>query len=452
MSRPDLRLGLFTSIFLLLMFLILSSMAVWIHILRQHELLPNESLWTNRIDTASTNHTSLANGIRIEHNLIGSISISDHKALNSLPHGYLVQSPTKPSESNFSESKRRISANSSNLIGARMPDQIATTPRTDSSPERIFFRWEQPWISWIAGAVLLSLAGAALAVSYLHRHLARLAHATHLLSSGLSMATLPESGPLELRRLNASFNEMIGKLSELQAQKNLTLAGISHDLRAPLTRLRLEIEMSSMSGFQRRLIDADLLEVNLRLEQLSQQASATKAKASAAINLTQSIDKVVKRYERLLTKRAHQIECEVDTAYFCHIDADSFSRCITNLLDNALQHGADKDGVAQIKISAQTYKQRIWLDFQDTGVGMSAEKISEMLSADSKRIAATTSNNGHGIGLSIVRQLLDQVGAKLHLISGSGNGLIARLDLPLAAPQNSELPMTPIVARSVRQP
>ncbi len=452
MSRPDLRLGLFTSIFLLLMFLILSSMVVWIHVLGQHELLPNESWWTNQTNTAPTNHASLTNAMRIEHTPTGSISISDHKTVNSLPDGYLVQSPMKPSESNFSEPKRRISATSSNLIGTRGPDQIATTRRTDRSPERNFFRWEQPWISWIAATVLLSLTGAALAAGYLHRHLARLAHATHLLSSGRCMAKLPESGPLELRHLNASFNEMVSKLSELQAQKNLILAGISHDLRAPLSRLRLEIEMSAMSGFQRQLIDADLLEVNLRLEQLSQQAPATEAKASAAINLTQYIDKVVQRYKRLLTKSSHQIECEVDTAYFCHIDADSFSRCITNLLDNALQHGADKDGAAQIKISAQTYKRRIWLDFQDTGVGMSAKKISKILSADSKRIAATASNNGHGIGLSIVRQLLDQVGAKLHLISGSGNGLIARLDLPLAAPQNSELPMAPIVALSERQP
>ena len=105
-----------------------------------------------------------------------------------------------------------------------------------------------------------------------NRPLSRLARAAQVLSRGETPAPLPEQGPLEIRDLNASFNRMAKDLRQAEADRELMLAGISHDLRTPLARMRLEIELSGVSEDARQAIDEDLGQIDHSIGQLMEYA------------------------------------------------------------------------------------------------------------------------------------------------------------------------------------
>src|SRR5690606_39351127 len=114
------------------------------------------------------------------------------------------------------------------------------------------------WFGWRATAVLLALIGSAISVRFVNRPLAQLAKVAHQLARGETSSPLPEKGPLKIREMNIAFNRMARDLRQAEADREIMLAGISHDLRTPLARMRLEIEMTSVSDETRQAIDEDL--------------------------------------------------------------------------------------------------------------------------------------------------------------------------------------------------
>jgi two-component system osmolarity sensor histidine kinase EnvZ len=157
------------------------------------------------------------------------------------------------------------------------------------------------WLSWGAAALLLSLIGAAIGVSYINRPLARLARSAQLLSKGVSPPTLAETGARELRTLNSSFNRMARELHQANADRALMLAGISHDLRTPLTRMRLEVELSAMNDAGRFAIDQDLAQIDHSLAQLMDYARPASLEPPHAVNISALLTELTER-ERCLTK------------------------------------------------------------------------------------------------------------------------------------------------------
>ncbi|HLU02602.1 MAG TPA: HAMP domain-containing protein, partial [Advenella sp.] len=113
---------------------------------------------------------------------------------------------------------------------------------TDNLPQM------REWIGWGVIALLLALIGAAISVRFVNTPLSRLAKAAQQVARGENPAPLPDDqGPLEIRELNNAFNRMARDIRQTEADRELMLAGISHDLRTPLARMRLEIELSNVS-------------------------------------------------------------------------------------------------------------------------------------------------------------------------------------------------------------
>src|SRR5690606_25500028 len=101
------------------------------------------------------------------------------------------------------------------------------------------------WLGWGLTALLLALIGAAVSVRFVNRPLAQLAQVARQLARGQTPSPLPEKGPAEIRDMNIAFNRMARDIRQTEADREIMLAGISHDLRTPLARMRLEIEMST---------------------------------------------------------------------------------------------------------------------------------------------------------------------------------------------------------------
>ncbi|HLS52108.1 MAG TPA: HAMP domain-containing protein, partial [Burkholderiaceae bacterium] len=114
------------------------------------------------------------------------------------------------------------------------------------------------WFGWGATALLLAIIGSAISVRFVNRPLAQLALVVQQLARGETPLELPERGPLEIRELNTSVNRMVRDLRQTEEDREIMLAGISHDLRTPLARMRLEIEMSDVPEEVRQAIDEDL--------------------------------------------------------------------------------------------------------------------------------------------------------------------------------------------------
>ena len=151
------------------------------------------------------------------------------------------------------------------------------------------------WIGWAAVAVALSVLGAILITRVINRPLARLSNAARELGEGRTPAPLPAVGPAEIRTVNESFNRMVTDLGKLEEDRAVLLAGISHDLRTPLTRLRLEIEMADLQPETRGAMVGDLEQMDAIVRQFLDYARRSPQQPAERIDLSTLVEAAVDR-------------------------------------------------------------------------------------------------------------------------------------------------------------
>jgi two-component system osmolarity sensor histidine kinase EnvZ len=285
------------------------------------------------------------------------------------------------------------------------------------------------WLSWGAAALLLSVIGAAFGVSYINRPLARLARAAHLVSKGASPPALPETGARELRTLNSSFNRMARELHQANADRTLMLAGISHDLRTPLARMRLEVEMSNMSDAGRQAIDQDLAQIDHSLAQLMNYARPASLEPQAAINLSTLVTEVIER-ERCLTKHAGgTLSATIAPELHAQVSATDLRRILTNLIENARRYGLNQSGIPELNVTLDGNSQSIKIKVSDKGPGIPAHDLERLRKPFSRGNTARTGASGTGLGLAIVDRLLQHMNGHLSFIPQIGGGLTAQVEI-----------------------
>jgi two-component system, OmpR family, osmolarity sensor histidine kinase EnvZ len=440
MASPDLKLGLFARTFLLLALLMLASLAAWLHVFwtlerepratqiadqlvravqltqaTDHFMAPAQrAQWLNAIET----HTDFKRLHAEQTQTLTPLpDNADWRAVNAIVTAKLGEHTRLAASSPFN-GEVWIHMMDNQWLGVQVHPINQTT-----GPE---------WVSWIAAAALLSMMGAAVAVGYLNSPLSRLSRVAQQLSKGQTPDALPETGPQEIQHLNASFNRMVSQLQQAEADRNLMLAGISHDLRTPLARMRLEVEMSPMSDEQRRAIDQDLSQVDQTIGQLLQYAKPANELPASAVNLLDVIQNVIRQTQATLANTQDHLRFSARTQAYCLIDREDFSRCVTNLLENARRYGRSAQGTACIEIAVQSRCDRLHVDVRDRGPGIASHDIDRLLRPFSRGEAARTGGAGCGLGLAIVERLLAHAGGRLRLLPREAGGLIARMDLPRA--------------------
>ncbi len=175
---------------------------------------------------------------------------------------------------------------------------------------------------WIASAVLattLSLLVAIAIARLVNRPLAQLSRAARDLGAGRVPGTLPDSGPIEIRTVNQSFNRMVSDLQKLDRERAVLLAGVSHDLRTPLTRLRLELEMSDLPASSREAMIGDLEQMDSIVRQFLDYARPTPERGRETVDLSLVVREALAR-NRLAPgpagagETAHRADVRLDLA------------------------------------------------------------------------------------------------------------------------------------------
>jgi two-component system osmolarity sensor histidine kinase EnvZ len=284
------------------------------------------------------------------------------------------------------------------------------------------------WASWILAAALLSMIGAWVSTSFLNRPLNRLARFAKCLAKGQTPVPLPENGAHEIKLVNKSFNHMFQALRDTESDRELMLAGLSHDLRTPLTRMRLEIEMSTMPAITRTLIDNDLEQVDRSINKLIEYARASSyCSQNTSEHCTPVID-ISQELTRLVTLEAEQcrdqdasLQAEISSNLHARIDPLNLQRILSNLLENAKRYGRNASGVAEIFIRLHRQDQKLLLEISDTGPGITPLDIEILMRPFYRGNHARTDCVGTGLGLAIAERLVKQAHGTISLLSRPEN-------------------------------
>jgi two-component system osmolarity sensor histidine kinase EnvZ len=273
---------------------------------------------------------------------------------------------------------------------------------------------------------LVILFTSLLLVRRLTRPLARLARAAEQIGRGDVFVPLPETGPRELAVLTQRFNRMAAEISELLTNRTTLFAGISHDLRTPITRMQLALEMLPAETAP-ELVDRlrrDLDEMTRLITDTLELARGLEAHAAELVDLRDLIDGVVTR----LRQAGAVIEWSPVTCCYCPVDTLALQRVLTNLLENAVRYSGDKP----VGIHCHCEEAAAVIQVLDRGPGIPAQERDKVFQPF-HRLEGSRSRRtgGSGLGLAIARQLCDVHGWDIRLLPREGGGTEARLHIPL---------------------
>jgi two-component system osmolarity sensor histidine kinase EnvZ len=288
--------------------------------------------------------------------------------------------------------------------------------------ERIF---PLSWIGWGVAALLLSLAGAWFIVFRITRPLKALQQAAGKVGGGETPARLDESGPTELATVARAFNQMSADLAQIDQDRALILAGISHDLRTPLTRLRMGIEMAADAELAEGMT-ADIEEMDKTIGQFLDFARSEGGETPQEVDLGGLLTEIAGQYRR----RGFAVEFAVPPAPTpvpaCGARPQALRRAVSNLIDNALRHAGRE---APVELALDSGGGDFGIEVRDRGPGIPQDHVERLKRPFARLDAARSNAVGAGLGLAIVDRIARSHNGRLELLARPGGGLVARLVL-----------------------
>ncbi len=289
--------------------------------------------------------------------------------------------------------------------------------------ERATRSFARHWLTWGLLAIVLALTVAWLIASRISRPLKAMARSAETVGRGQMPAPLPENGAEELSRLAKAFNLMAADLQRNEQDRSEVLAGISHDLRTPLTRLRLEAEMSITDAGAQEAVIADLEQMEAVISQFMDYARTDSGEVAVTYDLTSLLSSIVER------QACVGRPCRLDLAELPELQLrpKAITRAITNLIDNAWKYGG-----SEVTVKSAAVDGEIWLEISDRGPGIPPTEIERLKRPFTRLETARTNASGTGLGLAIVERIARLHKGRLELLPNPGGGLLARLVLPIS--------------------
>ena len=284
------------------------------------------------------------------------------------------------------------------------------------------------WVSWSLTSLALAMFGGLALLVRVNQPLQALADAASDIASGKTPPLLPEKGPTEIRTLSRGFNRMSTALAQQETNRAVLLAGVSHDLRTPLSRLRLALEMSrddlpaaSVEGMELDIEDMDRV-----IDQFLEFArdGATEA-PDPDVDLNALVRALAERYER----RGEPVTANTSDLPPLPLRTTAVQRMVTNLVENARRHAS-----GPVEIRTHREGDNAILSVLDRGPGIPEEHLDRVMQPFMRLEDARSDTIGAGLGLAIVDRIARMHGGQARLLPREGGGLEARVELPIEAP------------------
>ncbi|MHB8253348.1 MAG: ATP-binding protein [Acidiferrobacter sp.] len=277
-----------------------------------------------------------------------------------------------------------------------------------------------PWprIGFLIIGALLAGTGALLIVRRVNRPLAELAGAAAIFGHGDTPPLLSGDGPIEIRRVSAAFNQMTEDARRYERDRALLLAGVSHDLRTPLARMRLAIELAVSEDPELRWgMIQDIAEMDSILAEFLAYARHGIEEAPVLGQLENLITEIVHRYNR------HEGAVSYDATPLPRFAYRPLAtgRLIGNLVDNAISHGRPP-----IHIRTSLEHDFVLISVADRGPGLTDSQCAQLLSA-----VELNKSGRRGLGLAIARRIAEAHGGGISLARREGGGLEVLVRLPI---------------------
>lgn len=266
--------------------------------------------------------------------------------------------------------------------------------------------------------LVLAVGGSYLIVFRLARKLRYVTEAAKAIGRGEPPGVLTTSGPEEIQSLTEGFNQMSRDLIKLEADRRLMLAGISHDLRTPLTRLRIAVELAN-NNYDPAMVH-DIEDMDAILRQFLDYARDGSEEQPGEHDLNALIEETVQRY----TARGHNLETDLGSVPLFQFRKNSIRRVLDNLIDNAVRYG--KHGV---RVAARCNIETVSVTVTDAGPGIRSGNPTDYIKPFARE-DVSRSERGAGLGLTIVDRVARLHGGRFHLENTNGGGLSATIELP----------------------
>jgi two-component system osmolarity sensor histidine kinase EnvZ len=286
------------------------------------------------------------------------------------------------------------------------------------------FPWQ--WLNWGALVIFLSLAGAYLIAARINRPLNLLVKAADRIRGGQTAIRLPEEGVDELRAVSHTFNQMTESLALLDSERTLLLAGVSHDLRTPLARLRLAIELlpdEQCATYKEGMIQ-DITDMDGIINQFVDFVRGVEGEATQMVDLNDLLKSLYERNLRL----GRKVILKLAPTHLIALRPMAMQRLLGNLIDNAFAYGK-----GEVILTTKIEAEHILVSVLDNGLGIPEAEQSRLLRPFERLDTARGNTKGSGLGLAICERIAKLHKGKLTLINRPTGGLEVRLTLPLNA-------------------
>lgn len=438
LARPPFALNLFWRTFFLLAILLAGGILAWVQTLRQLEFEP-------RAVQAAQQIASLVNLSRAALRFSDGINriavvktMSDQEAVKIVP-----REPGDQWEPFETDRFTRLVANDlRNRLG-----EATVVARTVNGVQALWVGFNierdpywmqaeyarvQPltpgtWFIWVATALLATIVGSILIARAINRPLQDLSFAASRIREGEFDSRLDESTlTSEIRAVNIGFNRMARELAKVEEQRAVMLAGISHDLRTPLARLRLETEMSVTDLDARAHMSADIAQLDAIIGKFLDYARPERAKLGPVV-LADVVEACTYSYKKQTDVK---IKVQLEDNLLVLADEVELGRILSNLLENARRYGKSADtGIARIHLAAISRDKWVLIKIRDHGVGVAPEQLTNLTQPFYRGEAARTAANGAGLGLAIVDKTVQRMGGAFTLGNAPSGGLSANIRL-----------------------
>jgi two-component system osmolarity sensor histidine kinase EnvZ len=439
-----LRSGLFWRTFFLLSFLITASLAAWVVSFRMVERTPRaQQLAAQVISIVTVTRAALTHSAPdLRRELLFDLASNEGIRIYPLEKSDVVVQPPYTGLQPVLQTDVRARLGEDTKFAAKVNDVAGFWVSFKIEDDEYWLRLDRDriervsgiqWIGWGTMTLLLALLGAVFISRLINQPLAQLTTATREIAKGKQPDPLPEKGPTEIKEANRSFNQMVSDLNRVESDRAVILAGISHDLRTPLARMQLEVEMAKLPDDARLGMQSDLSQMDAIIGQFLDYAKPTDVASFVPVSLSTLIADIGRETERLPDTTVKTV---IVPGVEVRGNATDLRRVVNNLIENARRYGRTAGiDITEIDLGCHIEGDKAIVEVGDHGPGVPEQDMERLIRPFTRMDTARSQANGAGLGLAIVDRVVKRHGGSLRLQNRSSGGLAVRISLPLGGKQ-----------------